>query len=204
MTAARYHSPRREDAAAGTRAEILRHARELFLARGYAGVTVPEIARAARVATQTVYASAGGKAGILAALLRPVLDDTTAGAANADARETTDPRRVIALAAAGTRRVHEQYRDLLYGLVRQAPGEPAAQQVIDDAVAKCLRGLAGVADRLLELEALRPGISREQAIDGLWFYFGHHAWYGLAGDRGWTFDQAEEWLREAACRTLLA
>jgi hypothetical protein len=65
--------------------------------------------------------------------MRPLLDDTTACAADADARETTDPRRVIALAAAGNRRVHEQYRDILYGLVRQAPGEPAAQQVIDDA-----------------------------------------------------------------------
>src|SRR5690349_14881213 len=141
MPGARYHSPRREDAATATRAAIMERARDMFLERGYASVTVPEIAKAAGVATQTVYASAGGKAGILAALLRPALEDSTASSVNAASRETTDPRQVIALAAAGTRRVHEQYRDLLYDLVRQAPGEPAAQQVVDDAVAKCLRGL---------------------------------------------------------------
>jgi AcrR family transcriptional regulator len=200
---ARYHSPRREDAAAATRAAILTHALKLFLERGYAGVTVTEIAKAADVAPQTVYASAGGKAGILAALFRPILEDTTARRANGAGRDTTDPKEVIALAAAGTRHVSEQYRDLLNDLVRQAPGEPAAQEVVDTVVAKCLLGLTGVADRLTELNALRPGIDHAQALDTLWFYFGHNAWYGLVADRGWAFDRAQEWLYESACRSLL-
>ncbi|MFI5839050.1 TetR/AcrR family transcriptional regulator [Catenuloplanes sp. NPDC051500] len=199
----RYRSPRREDAAAATRAAILTAARDLFLERGYATVTVPEIAKAARVATQTVYASAGGKSGVLAALLQPLLDDTSAVEANAGGRETTDPRRVLALAASGSRRVHENHRDILHGLIRQAPGEPAAQLAIDDAVAKCLRGLTGVADRLLQLDGLRAGLGREQLIDELYFFFGHHAWYDLVADRGWTFDRAETWLATAAARTLL-
>src|SRR5690348_10673892 len=118
MPAARYYSPRREDAAAATRGAILTHALRLFLEHGYAGVTVTQIAKAAEVAPQTVYASAGGKAGILAALFRPILEDTTARQANGAGRDTTDPRQVIALAAAGTRHVSEQYRDLLNDLVR--------------------------------------------------------------------------------------
>jgi hypothetical protein len=37
----------------------------------------------------------------------------------------------------------------------------------------------------------------------LWFFFGPNAWYSLVGDRGWTFDQAEQWLLEAVRRDLL-
>ncbi|MDR7274013.1 TetR/AcrR family transcriptional regulator [Catenuloplanes atrovinosus] len=205
MTAptSRYRSPRREDSAAATRTAILDAARELFLERGYPAVTVPEIARAARVATQTVYASAGGKSGVLAALLQPLLDDDGAATANAEARRTTDPRAVIALAAAGTRRVHETYRELLHHLIRQAPGEPAAQLAVDDAVAKCRTGLAAIAGRLRELDGVRTDLPGDRLLDALYFYFGPDAWYGLVTTQGWPFDDAESWLRDAACRTLL-
>ncbi|GAA1650958.1 TetR/AcrR family transcriptional regulator [Actinoplanes couchii] len=203
MSRGSYHSPLREGAAASTRAAILQHARRLFLERGYAHVTVPEIARAAGVAPQTVHASTGGKSGILSALLRPIIDDTTAREANATGSDTTDPVQVISLAAAGTRRVHEQYRDLLNDLVRKAPGEPAAQQVVDTVTAKCLGGLTGTADRLAALGALRPDITRDDAVDILWFYFGNNAWYGLVADRGWTFTHAQEWLFAGACTALL-
>ena len=61
----RYYSPRRMDAAADTRAAIMRSARELLIAHGYPDVTVAQIAAAARVAIQTVYSSTGGKTAIL-------------------------------------------------------------------------------------------------------------------------------------------
>jgi AcrR family transcriptional regulator len=205
MTAptSRYRSPRREDAAAATRAAILSAAKELFMAHGYAAVTVPEIAKAARVATQTVYASAGGKSGVLAALLQPLMDDTKAAAANVEARASTDPRHVLSLTAASARRVHEEHYDILHGLVHQAPGEPAAQLAVDDAVAKCLRGFSAIAQHLRTLGGVRPDLAGDRLVDSLYFFFGPDAWYGLVTSRGWTFDQAETWLHDAACRTLL-
>lgn len=201
--ASRYRSPRREDAAAATRAAILDAARELFMTRGYAAVTVPEIAKAARVATQTVYASAGGKSGVLAALLQPLMDDTTAAQANVEARASTDPRHVLALTAVSARRVHEAHYEILHGLVHQAPGESAAQLAIDDAVAKCLRGFTSIAEHLRHLDHVRPHLAGDRLVDTLYFFFGPEAWYGLVTSRGWTFDEAETWLHDAACRTLL-
>lgn len=203
MAATAYHSPRREDAAAATRAAILDCARSLFLARGYADVTVPEIAQAARVAVQTVYASTGGKAAILAALLQPVVNDADGADTREAVRQLTDSHLVVAAAATGTRRVHERHWDILWGVVRRAPGEPAAQSAIDASVAHCLEGLSGIAQRLVELGALRPGIDLPQAVDVLWFCFGQGAWFSLVGERGWTFDRAEAWLGEAATRALL-
>jgi AcrR family transcriptional regulator len=202
--AGRYHSPRREDAAAATRAAILHHARELFLERGYAGATVPEIAQAARVAPQTVYASTGGKAAMFAELLKPALNDPLAVEAMTAAIGTDDPVRVMALCATAARHGQERYWDIVYGLMRRPPEDALAQQAIGNVAAKCLEALTGIAERLEALGALKPGISLAQAVDTLWFYFGQNSWCSLVGERGWTFDRAETWLREAASRDLLA
>ena len=49
-----------------------------------------------------------------------------------------------------------------------------------------------------------PGITLNLAVDTLWFYFGQNSWCSLVGERGWTFDRAEQWLLRAASRDLLA
>ncbi|MGH3247507.1 MAG: TetR/AcrR family transcriptional regulator [Trebonia sp.] len=199
----RYRSPRREDAAAETREAILSHARELFLERGYGATTVPEIARAARVATQTVYASAGGKAAMFAELLKPAINDQTAAEAMAAARLAEDPERVLGLCATAARSGQERYWDIVYGLMRRPPEDELAQQAVANVTAKCMEALAVIAQRLNELSALKPGISPARGTDILWFYFGPSAWASLVGDRGWTFDQAAQWLLQAARRDLL-
>jgi AcrR family transcriptional regulator len=201
--ASRYRSPRREDAAAETREAILRHARDLFLKQGYVGTTVPEIARAARVAPQTVYASAGGKAAMFAELLKPVINDETAAEAMTAARQSEDPEQVMALCATAARRGQERYWDLVYGLMRRPPEDALAQQAVANVAAKCLEALIVIAERLRDVGALKPGVSLDQAVDTLWFYFGQNAWCSLIGERGWTFDQAEQWLLRAARHDLL-
>jgi AcrR family transcriptional regulator len=199
----RYRSPRREDAAAATRKAILGHARELFLTRGYAATTVPEIARAARVATQTVYASAGGKAAMFAELLEPAINDLTAADAMTAARQAGDPEHVLALCATAARSGQERYWDIMHGLIRRPPEDELAQQAVANVTAKCLEALAVIAQRLDDLGALKPGISPGLGTDILWFYFGPSAWASLVGDRGWTFDQAAQWLLQSARRDLL-
>lgn len=71
----RYSSRLRTEQAAATRARIVAAAAELFAARGYAGTSMPEIARAAGVSTETVQ-SHGPKA----ALLRAAIDAFAFGA----------------------------------------------------------------------------------------------------------------------------
>jgi AcrR family transcriptional regulator len=199
----RYRSPRREDAAAATREAILARARELFLSRGYAATTVPEIARAARVSPQTVYASAGGKAALFAELLQPAINDPVAADAMTAARMADDPERVLELGAAAARAGQERYWDIVSGLMRRPPEDELAQRAIANVRDKCQAALAVIAQRLADLRALPPGLGPGQAADILWFYFGPSAWYSLVGDAGWTFDQAAPWLLQAARRALL-
>ena len=59
----------RKQYAEETRKSILRAARRLFAERGYVKTRVEDIAALAGVAEVTVYTSAGGKSGILQALV---------------------------------------------------------------------------------------------------------------------------------------
>jgi hypothetical protein len=79
-------------------------------------------------------------------------------------------------------------------------GTELAQQAIANVAVKCMEALTVIAQRLGELGALKPGISPGRGADMLWFYFGPNAWYSLVGDRGWTFDQAAQWLLQPAPR----
>ncbi|WP_431969441.1 TetR/AcrR family transcriptional regulator, partial [Actinacidiphila sp. bgisy160] len=199
-----YSSPRRTDSAAATREAILSSAQALFLARGYAGVTIGEIAEAARVAVPTVYSSAGNKPSILTALLEPVVTDSSFDDALAAIEAGDDPRTVIELTAESTRLIHERHWELVYGLLyRNPPGEPAVQAVLDKGADDYIQALTRVADRLIALDALRADLSRAEAVDILWFHLGPNAWMTLVGQRAWPFARAQAWIAHATCQALL-
>lgn len=90
MTEKRSRTPRpytsrlRAEQAAATRERVVAAAAEMFAERGYAGTSMPEIARRAGVSTETVQ-SHGPKS----ALLRAAIDASAFGAGrDADARDT--------------------------------------------------------------------------------------------------------------------
>src|SRR5829696_9045447 len=64
-----YRSPHRQQQAAETRAAVLGAAVQLFGERGWAGTGMREVARAAGVSVETVYAGFGSKSDLLMAAL---------------------------------------------------------------------------------------------------------------------------------------
>src|SRR5829696_4529614 len=64
-----YRSPRRQQQAAETRAAVLAAAVQLFGERGWAATGMREVARAAGVSVETVYAGFGSKSDLLLAAL---------------------------------------------------------------------------------------------------------------------------------------
>ncbi|MFD7440884.1 TetR/AcrR family transcriptional regulator [Streptomyces sp. NPDC059909] len=204
MATRKYDCPRRTSSAAATHEAILSNAHRLFLARGYAGVTIGEIAEAANVAVPTVYSSAGNKPSILTALLEPALTDPAIADTLAAVEASDNPRTVIELTAEGTRLTHERHWELVYGLFyRNPPGEPAVKAVLDRGADGYVQALTRVADRLVALDALRADVPRAEAVDILWFHLGPHAWMTLVGERAWPFDRAQTWTARSACQALL-
>lgn len=88
----RYTSSLRAEQAAATRERVVAAASDMFAERGYAGTSMPEIAKRAGVSTETVQTH-----GPKSALLRAAIDASAFGAGrDADARDTDLGARLLA------------------------------------------------------------------------------------------------------------
>jgi len=195
---------RRDEYAAATRQAILDAARKLFAERGYFATKVDDIAAKARVAPATVYAVTGGKYGLLTELIRTWTTDPIVKTATARMVEMTDPVSIIRELAAGSRRMREQYADIMRVILATAPHDEAVARALADATSVYRTAFVPIAERLAKLGALRRGIDVAAAIDLFWFYFGYTAYFTLHDDNGWSYERAEHWLADQACRELLS
>ena len=194
---------RREQYAEQTRQAILAAARGLFSQRGYFSTTVDDIAKLANVASVTVYVAAGGKSG----LLRTLTDQwSTAPIMEATHRlilESTDPAEILRLVANTARKIREEFGDIVVLMLATAPHDNDVSESLALATSRYRASIRNVVQRLLELHALREGMTEDHAVDVLWFFFGYWGLYTLHVENGWSFDQAESWLGDAAIATLL-
>ena len=202
MTRASYNSPRRQQAAAATREAIIEAALELFACQGYARTTVAQIAEAARVATNTVYTSVGGKPQLLAAITESGTGDPDVAETLTAVARTSDPAEVIRLTAAGTRQVNERRAKAVAVLLDSAQADPAAAEMLQVTVRYYRETLGTLAGRLEDLGAVQsPDLNR--AADIFWYLFGWTSWRTLITDLGWSWDDAEQWLARRGIDALL-
>jgi AcrR family transcriptional regulator len=207
--ARRYHSPRRAEQAAATRGAVLAAARELFVGNGYAATTVADIARRARVAVDTVYATVGRKP----ALLREVIETAISGTD----RAVPAPERdyVVRVRAAATAR--EKFAAYVEGLVgvqgRLAPvfvalrdaatTDPDSAALWDEITRRRARNMRKFAADLRSTGELRTDLTDSEVADIVWSMNGAEYWVLMVGDRGWSPERFGEYLVDAWTRLLL-
>lgn len=195
---------RRDEYAQATRQAILDAARQLFAERGYFATKVDEIAAKARVAPATVYAVTGGKYGLLTELIGLWTTDPIVEATTIHIGEISDPVAIIRELAAGSRRMREQYEDIMRVMLATAPHDQAVATALQAATSVYRKAFIPIAKRLAKLGALRRGIDIAYAVDLFWFYFGYTSYFTLHDDNGWSYERAEHWLADQACRELLS
>ena len=100
--------------------------------------------------------------------------------------------------------MREEFADVMRLLLTTAPHDPDVAEQLRSATNVYRDAFVPIAQRLSDLGALRPDLDVEQAVDLLWFYFGYSSLFTLHDDNGWSYERAEQWLAEQACRTLLA
>ena len=188
---------------ANTRQAIVDAARQLFAERGFFATRVDDIAELARVAPATVYAVSGGKQGLLSTLTKmwtsaPIIDENRAAMLVA-----RDPVEVIRIAGHVTRRMREDFGDIMRVALNTGPHDSGAAESLAVASARYRSDLGEIAGRLAHLGALRAGLTESDAAELLWFYFGFASMFTLTDDLGWSYERAEQWLTEAAIRDLL-
>jgi AcrR family transcriptional regulator len=198
-----YRSPLRQAQAEATRQRILDAGLDLFADQGYPATSVAEIARAAGVSTETIYASVGSKRGIVDAWLAQVDLEEVAERAMADiaARGGTPATAIAVLTEMGARFWQEHGR--LVGVLRNGMGDPE----IGGAWLARQEGRRGAIRSFVAAwpsGSLRAGLTVDRATDIAWALTSDEV-YGLFIDlRGWTSQAFVDWARETLIRELLA
>ncbi len=202
-----YTSVVRQEQAASTRARILEAAGERFVANGYGRTTIREIAEAAHVADDTVYAVFGTKARVLTALI----DQRLAPAAGVDnvtdrpeaqaVRDEPDPRRQLALFARDMAAVSARVRPV-YEIMRTASAvEPDMAVIYAEMDAHRLANMRRVAGWIAAHGALRVEVDRAGEI--IWALASPDVARMFCDGLGWTQDQYVLWLEDALTRVLM-
>jgi AcrR family transcriptional regulator len=206
----RYHSPRRAEQAAATRHAVLAAARELFIRDGYRAATVAEIAREARVAVDTVYATVGRKP----ALLREVLETAISGTDHAVPAQQRDYVMRVRAATTARGKIEAYVAGLVAVQARLAPVylalRDAAATDDDSAVLwreisdRRARNMREFAADLRSTGELRPDLDDEAIADIIWSMNGPEYWTLLVEERAWTPPRVGEHLVDAWLRLFLA
>lgn len=206
-----YRSTRRADQVAQTRRDILATAGALFRRLGYVGVSMPQIAGAAGVAVETIYRAFASKAGLFSA----VVDAAVAGGASraevaVEERpairaivDEPNPRRQVELYAATQPGIHRRAGPLLRVLAQAAPTDPELTALWASIEDSRRQGQGGFVAMLASRGVLRPGLSIDQARDGLWTLTSLAVFDMLVGTCGWTVEQYERWLADRSSEMLL-
>lgn len=194
---------RRQDSAAETRRLLLDAAQELFTARGYRETSIADIASAAGVAVATVYTSVGGKPALLQSLLSSGVETPETSEAMDEVAHCSDAEEVIDLAAHGTRLIVERHKAMIDLIECTRRAEPVASEAAAQATATFRTALRVAAEQLSALDSLRRDAGVDRAADVMWYFFGLESWTRLVDDCGWSWSEAEDFLTDAAKRSLL-
>ncbi len=205
-----YRSPLREEQSRLTQRRILDAAYALLLEQGYTAMTMAGVAAAAGVSAQTVYKAFGSKSALVKRLYDVTLvgDDEPVPFADrpevAALRAETDARRFLAGYAALGRILLDRLGPLLRVLLAGArAGDPQLQEFVDTTNGERLVGATMTVQRLVELGALREGVSSEQARDAIWTLNSVEVWSLLTEQRGWSGTEYADWVGRAMADAVL-
>jgi len=202
-----YSSPVRQEQAARTRERIVEAASELFVSQGYAQTTIRQIAGAATVSPDTVYAVFGTKARVLTALIDQRLapadevDNVLERPEAQSVRDEPDQRRQLHLFARDMASVSARVRPV-YEILRTASAvEPEMAAIRAEMDAYRLRNMRQAADWIAAHGPLRVDIDRAGEI--IWALASPDVARMLCDGRDWTQAEYAEWLEDALIRLLL-
>lgn len=198
-----HHQPRpslRQEQAAVTRTRILSAARQLFFRDGYSATTMKSIAAQAGVAVQTVYATFGNKAAILAELRWIVVDLPEADAARLEAMQAATAQERVARFAHSIRRRWELAGDIVHINHDAARTDPAIRSQVQPAEDRRQAGIAAFARAFADDLDLPVDAARLAAkIDALTM---HHVYNQLITVHSWSPDDYEQWLQSQLAAAL--
>jgi AcrR family transcriptional regulator len=186
-----------------TRARIVEAAYRLFTQHGYEATTMKAVADEAGVAVQTVYFTFHTKAALVMAIeVRAVggEDQEWREQQQRQLMEERDPRNVVALWVAGSATVLSRITAFvaLLGANLQMDTESVERRARERD-----RWFQLLIDRLVALDALKPGLVPSRALDVARAVTRVESYEDLTRRWGWTEQEWVEWMSGVLARELL-
>ena len=185
-------------------------ARRAFVDHGYGATTLQQIADDAGVSVQTIYATFGNKRTLLeAALDVSIAGDDEPVAVNDrewmhDVFHHPDAATRLAAYAAACRRISGGAADMFAVVQAAAAVDPGLADLAATVDERRRIGARSIIDGLVEIGALRPGLSTAEAVDILWTLNSPAIFQLLVRQSGWSAGRYEQWLAETFQAQLLA
>lgn len=196
-----YDNSRRQADADARQRRIVTAATTLFVEQGFAATSIDQIARAADVSPQTIYAAYGSKAGVLSRAIdvavvgdfgpEPLVDRVPVLA-----DMSSDPDHTFVRAAHFVRAMHERVAPLMQVMLQAGLDEMRAR-LTREIRADCALWVAQLGP------ALRPTLTEDQAADILVTIQSPYLYLMFTVDLGWSAEQYELWLADTLPRLLL-
>jgi AcrR family transcriptional regulator len=194
----RYDSSRRKAQAEENRRVVVAAARDLFLDQGYGRTTIADVAQAAGVSAETIYAVFRNKAALLHRAW-----DITVGGDDQDIvfherpevvaiRQETDLAKRLVLHAAFATRTAQRIGPFQLMVQAAAGADPAAAAMLEEMGRQRLAGMS-----VMAVEAAATGqlaVSEEECRDLMWSMTDGVLWHRLVQERGWSNEQFADWL----------
>ncbi len=206
-----YDSRGRQAKSAATRHRIVAAARQLMLERGYRRTPVSDIADAAGVNVDTVYALVGRKPLILREIVEQAISGREEAQPTADDRDYVaairaepDARAKLRIYAAATRQIQERLAPVVRAIQEAAPSEPEVGALWHEITERRAANMRTFVSDVAAAAPLRDGLDVERAADIVWTLNSTDVFVLLTVDRGWTVDEYERWLADTWTRLLLA
>jgi len=205
-----YRSKVRAEAAEETRARIRKAAAELFVARGYDGTTLKDVAERAGVGERTLYDSFGGKLQLLRHTIAMLTmgDESRVRAADRPeaiaARAMEDPHEALATHVRRNTDLMNRAGELIL-MGDTLPGvDPRLARMVTRGNEAAYEWNLRLTERFAERGELRAGLDAETAADILFTLCSPGVFRTLRRMRRWSQQRYFEWVLQCATQQLLA
>jgi AcrR family transcriptional regulator len=204
-----YQSPLRRAQALSTRLAIIEAGARLFVAQGYGGTSMDDIAAAAGVSRATIFTSVGGKAAILKAAydIAIVGDDEPVPLPQRPwaqaVRNEPDAYRMVDRYAHMITEISARVAPIYEAMRGAASADPDVLTLWQAMRGERRGGAAGFVGFIVARDALRPELDRKQAADIVWVLNDPAMYHLLVQERGWSPAQFQSWLADTLKAQLL-
>lgn len=193
-----YDSSRRQEQARQTRLHVLKVAHDLFVEQGYGRTTIADIAQAAGVSPETIYATYKNKA----TLLHRVWDVTVGGDDQEvvfhdrpeiqEIRAEPDLAKRLLMQARLSTATARRMTPLVNAVHASSGAEATAAEMVAEMDRQRYEGIG-----VMAAEAAKTGqlaVSEQACRDLVWATTDGLLWHRLVHLRGWTDEQYADWL----------